>query len=277
MKLIQRLSSVALAAALSLSAASTAAAADDYKLNVGVQTWTLRNMNFDQVVAFARKHGVTHLQMISKHINPKGDWNEIKRKKKVLDDNGLVCYTFGVNGTSLDKEDNRKLFEFAKFMGCEIVVVEPRDFKIFENLEELVKEYDIKVAIHNHGLTSTYGNPDVVRNVIKHLDKRIGVCLDTGWITAAGYDAGKEFKKYNGRVYDIHLKDKTLKKTEGYRDVYLDVEVGTGDANFKGLFRELKKANWPGVLAIETDNGKLAADPDTPVGAALKFVEANKP
>jgi len=277
MKLIQRLSSVALAAALSLSVASTAAAADNYQLNVGVQTWTLRNMDFDQVVAFAKKHGVTHLQMISKHINPKGDWDEIKRKKKVLEDNGLVCYTFGVNGTSLDKEDNRKLFEFAKYMGCKIVVVEPRDFKIFENLEELVKEYDIKVAIHNHGLTSMYGNPDVVRNVIKHLDKRIGVCLDTGWITAAGYDAAKEFKKYDGRVYDIHLKDKKLEKTKGYRDVYLDVEVGTGDANFKGLFKELKKANWPGVLAIETDNGKLAADPDTPVGAALKFVEANKP
>ena len=277
MKLLHRLSSVALAAFLSVSIASTATAADDYKLNVGVQTWTLRNMNFDQVVAFAKKHGVTHLQMISKHINPKGDWNEIKRKKKVLDDNGLVCYTFGVNGTSLDKEDNRKLFEFAKYMGCKIVVVEPRDFKIFENLEELVKEYDIKVAIHNHGLTSMYGNPDVVRNVIKHLDKRIGVCLDTGWITAAGYDAAKEFKKYDGRVYDIHLKDKTLKKAEGYRDVYLDVEVGTGDANFKGLFKELKKANWPGVLAIETDNGMLAANPDKPVGAALKFVKANKP
>jgi len=277
MKLIQRLSSVALAAALSLSVASTAAAADNYQLNVGVQTWTLRNMDFDQVVAFAKKHGVTHLQMISKHINPKGDWDEIKRKKKVLEDNGLVCYTFGVNGTSLDKEDNRKLFEFAKYMGCKIVVVEPRDFKIFENLEELVKEYDIKVAIHNHGLTSMYGNPDVVRNVIKHLDKRIGVCLDTGWITAAGYDAAKEFKKYDGRVYDIHLKDKTLKKAEGYRDVYLDVEVGTGDANFKGLFKELKKANWPGVLAIETDNGMLAANPDKPVGAALKFVKANKP
>jgi len=277
MKLIQRLSSVALAAALSLSVASTAAAADNYQLNVGVQTWTLRNMDFDQVVAFAKKHGVTHLQMISKHINPKGDWDEIKRKKKVLEDNGLVCYTFGVNGTSLDKEDNRKLFEFAKYMGCKIVVVEPRDFKIFENLEELVKEYDIKVAIHNHGLTSMYGNPDVVRNVIKHLDKRIGVCLDTGWITAAGYDAAKEFKKYDGRVYDIHLKDKTLKKAEGYRDVHLDVEVGTGDANFKGLFKELKKANWPGVLAIETDNGMLAANPDKPVGAALKFVKANKP
>ncbi len=276
MKSIKRLPSLLLAASLFLSGASFATAAD-YKLDVGIQTWTLRNLDFDQVVAFAKKHGVTKLQMISKHIDPKGDWAEIKRKKKVLEDNGLVCYTFGVNGTSLDKEDNRKLFEFAKFMGCQVVIVEPRDFKIFENLEELVKEYDIKVAIHNHGLTSMYGNPLVVRNVIEHLDERIGVCLDTGWITAAGFDAAKEFKNYKGRVYDIHLKDKVLKKAEGYRDVYLDVEVGTGDANFKGLFKELKEANWQGVLAIETDNGMLAANPDKPVGAALEFVKQNKP
>ena len=277
MKSIPRLSALVLATIFTLALAFTAPAADDYKLKVGVQTWTLRHLDFDQVVAFAKKHDVKFLQMISTHINPKGDWDEIKRKKKILDDNGLVCYTFGVNGTSLDKEDNRKLFEFAKFMGCEVIVVEPRDFKIFDNLEELVKEYDIKVAIHNHGLTSMYGNPDVVRNVIKHRDKRIGVCMDTGWITAAGFKAAAEFKKYEGRVYDIHLKDKHLQKTEGYRDVYLDVKVGTGDCDYKALFKELKKANWQGVMAIETDNGKLQADPDTPVKAGLDFVKQNQP
>lgn len=277
MKSTHRLFSLVLVTVFTLLLASSAPAADDYKLKVGVQTWTLRYLDFDQVVAFARKHNVKHLQMIAKHINPKGDWEEIKRKKKILDDNGLVCYTFGVNGTSLDKEDNRKLFEFAKFMGCKVVVVEPRDFKIFDNLEELVKEYDIKVAIHNHGLTSMYGNPLVVKNVLKHRDKRIGICMDTGWITAAGFNAAKVFRDYDGRVYDIHLKDKTLEKTEGYRDVYLDVKVGTGDCDYKALFKELKKANWQGVMAIETDNKTLASDPDTPVQAGLDFVKQNQP
>lgn len=252
-------------------------AAEGYSLNVGIQTWTLRNMDFDQVVAFAKKHGITQLQMISKHIDPKGPKEETLRKKRILEENGLTCYTFGVNGTSMDKEDNRKLFEFAKIMGCQVIIVEPRDFAIFKNLEELVKEYDIRVAIHNHGLTSLYGNPLVVKNVIQHLDPRIGVCLDTGWITAAGFDAAKVFREYNGRVYDIHLKDKKIEKTKVAQDVYLDVLVGTGDAKFPALFKELKKANWQGILAIETDNATFAASPEECVKTAQEFVRQNQP
>lgn len=243
---------------------------------VGLQTWTCRNMDFDQVVAFAKQHGITHLQMISKHIDPKGPVEETKRKKAVLDKNGLTCYTFGVTGTSLDKEDNRKLFEFAKLMGIRLIVVEPKDFIIFDNLEELVKEYDIKVAIHNHGIKSLYGNPLVVKNVIQHRDPRIGVCLDTGWITAAGFDAAKIFRDYDGRVFDIHLKDKKIEYTKG-GEVYLDVEVGTGQANIAGLLKELQKANWDGVLAIETDNGTFAAAPSACVKAAQAHVAQVKP
>ena len=50
---------------------------------------------------------------------------ETKRKKAILDEKGLVCYTFGVAGTSPEKEKNRKLFEFAKLVGCKVIVVEP--------------------------------------------------------------------------------------------------------------------------------------------------------
>src|SRR5205814_7219162 len=115
---------------------------------------------------------------------PKASMEELKKKKAVLEKNGLVAYTFGVAATSLNREENRKLFEFARFMGMKLLVVEPNDFKIFDNLEELVKEYNIKLAIHNHGIQSLYGNPLVLKNVLKYRDPRIGVCLDTGWVTS---------------------------------------------------------------------------------------------
>src|SRR4051794_33698551 len=102
-------------AILVLTAVATNAGESPFK--VGIQTWTLREMNFDQVVEFALKHKVKYLEMIDKHINPKGPAEETKRKKEILDKNGLVCYTFGVAATSKSKEDNRKLFEFAKLMG----------------------------------------------------------------------------------------------------------------------------------------------------------------
>ncbi|MCC7377708.1 MAG: sugar phosphate isomerase/epimerase [Verrucomicrobiales bacterium] len=260
-----------LAAALAVSFSARAA---DLSQQLGIQTWTLRNMKFEQVVEFATKHGIKNLQMIGNHMDPKAPLEETKRKKAVLDAAGLTVYTFGVAGTSLDKEDNRKLFEFAKFMGIKVIVVEPSDYKIFDNLEELVKEYDIKIAVHNHGIRSLYGNPAVVRALLKHRDPRIGVCMDAGWITSTGMDPTKVFKEYEGRVYDIHLKDKKVEKTQG-DDVSFDTHIGKGLGKLENLLAELKKVNWPGVLAIETDSNDFARDPNEFVAGAKAFVEQN--
>ncbi|MSU22512.1 MAG: sugar phosphate isomerase/epimerase [Opitutus sp.] len=260
---------------------------------LGLQSYTCRNMSFEEVVEFAVKHQIKQVQMFSKHVDPKGTKEETLRKKALLDQRGLVCYTFGVAGTSANKEDNRKLFEFAKVMGCKIIVVEPKNMAEWDNLEQLVKEYDIKLAIHNHGTGSVYGDPETVKKILATRDARIGVCLDIGHVTSAGFDAAKVFREYNGRVFDMHLKDKRVepaapvaanapdakggkkggKKAAG--PVVLDVEIGTGQANYQGLFAEIKKAKWSGVMAIETDNAGFAQDPNKLVAGAVAFFKAN--
>ena len=247
--------------------------AADTGFNLGVQTWTLRNLNFDQVVEFCVKHKIKYLEVIGNHMDPKAPQQETARKKAILDKNGLVAYSFGVAGTS-NKTEDRKLFEFAKFMGIKVIIIEPGDYKVLDHIEELVKEYDIKVAIHNHCIKSNYGNPAVVRNLLQHRDQRIGVCLDTGWITSARFDAASVYKEYKGRVYDIHLKDKKVHATEN-GDVATDTFIGEGSANLKGLFKVLKESGYAGVLAIETDND--LKDPTEHMTKAIKYVADNQP
>ena len=285
MKTPLRLFSVAL---LAISLALTFGRAAEAGPQVGIQSWTCRNMTFEEVVEFASKHQIKNLQLISKHIDPRGTKEETLRKKAILDARGLTCYTFGVNGTTMDKEENRKSFEFAKLMGIKVIIVEPKNLAEWDNLEQLVKEYDIKLAIHNHGTGSVYGDPATVKKVLAARDPRIGVCLDVGWVTAAGFDAAKIFREYNGRVFDMHLKDKRVepaapgamvtdkkgeKKPAG--PTILDVEIGTGQANYKGLFAEIKKAKWAGVMAIETDNGEFAKDPNKLVAGGVAFFKAS--
>ncbi len=243
---------------------------------VAIQTWTLRNLNFEQVVDFAQRHGIKDLQLIPNHLDYKKESKEqLAAKKARLEAAGLRAYTYGVAGTSLDKEENRKLFEFAKFMGMKLIVVEPGDFRIWDNLEELAKEYDIKVAVHNHGIKSLYGNPAIVRQVVLNRDSRLGVCMDVGWVTSGNFDAAQVYKDYKGRVFDIHLKDKKVQKTAKGDDVANDTHVGEGDANYKGLFKALRESGYTGRLAIETDSQDFARQPDDFVRKAKEFVAGN--
>ncbi len=241
---------------------------------LGIQTWTCRNMTFDEVVEFAVQHGIKNLQMISKHLDPNAPAEENLRKKAVLESKGLRCYTFGVSGTSMDKEKNRKLFELAKLMDCEVIVVEPKNMSEWDNLEELVKEYDIRLAIHNHGKGTAYGDPETVKAVLARRDRRIGACIDIGHVSGAGYDVAKIFQEYGAdRVFDLHLKDKKIETADG-KPVILDVEIGTGNANYAGLFAALKETKWSGVMAIETDNRGFADAPSKFVGEAKRFFDA---
>ena len=228
-------------------------------------------MDFDQVVAFALKHGVTQLQFIAKHMDPKAPKEETLRKKAILDAKGLKVYTFGVNGTTMDKEENRKLFEFAKLVGIKVIIVEPKNMAEWDNLEALVKEYDIKLAIYNHGTGTVYGDPATVKKVLAARDHRIGVCLDLGWVTAAGFDAATVFRGYGDRVYDMHLKDKTVQTAADGKKVATDTEIGKGDTKYAALFAEIKNSKWSGVMAIETDSKAFAEDPNRLVAEAKTF------
>lgn len=265
-------SSLRLLALLSfIVAALPALSAAEGRVQLGLQTWTCNRMSFDEVVAFAVKHGITQLQFFRGQFDPAAPREETLRKKAILDAHGLTCYTFGVSQTSLDAAQNRQLFEFAKLIGAKFIVVEPRDLAEWDNLEALVKEYDIKLAIHNHGKGTVYGDPATVQAILAKRDPRIGVCLDVGWVTAAGFDAAKVFRDYGDRVFDIHFKDKKVEPAADGKEVILDVPVGTGAANYAGLFAEIKRSGWSGVLAIETDNRSFQNDPNQLVEEGKKF------
>lgn len=278
MKFTQRMLAAAAALVLSLAPVSVSRGAvppaDAGGPKLGIQSWTCRYMKFEEVVDFAAQHGIKYVEFIADQIQPNAPKEESLRKKALLDAKGVMAYSFGVVRPGLDKEENRKLFEFAKLMGMKVIAVEPQDQKAWDNVEELVKEYDIKVAIHNHDIQTVYGNPETVKKILATRDKRIGVCLDVGWVTAAGFDAVEVFKGYNGRVYDMHFKDKVVEKSADGKKVVLDVEIGKGKANYDGLFAELKKSRWSGVLAIETDNGGFQKDPNQMVAGAKQVFDA---
>ncbi len=241
---------------------------------LGLQTWTCRHMSFEEAVVFAAEHGITQLELFRAHLDPSAPREKLLEQKAFLAEHGVTAYSIGVSGTSMDKEENRQLFELAKLFDMKVIVVEPREPAQWDVLEELVKEYDIKLAVHNHGTGTVYGNPATVKHVLAERDHRIGVCMDIGWVTAAGFDAETIFRNYGDRVYDMHLKDKRL-DMEDAPGRPKDTFIGLGNANYAGLIDAIKEKNWSGVMAIETDSPEFHNDPTEFVKAAKAFFDAH--
>ncbi len=243
---------------------------------LGLQSWTCRNMTFEEAVLFAQKHEIKNVQFYRKHIDPSSSREKLLEQKAFLEKHGVKAYSIGVSRTSMDAGENRKLFELAKLFGMEVIVVEPRDLAQWDGLESLVKEYDIKLAIHNHGTGTIYGNPATVKQVLAGRDERIGVSMDVGWVTAAGFDPAVIYRNYGGRVFDMHVKDKMFDPRNS--DVKpTDTHFGLGNVNFDELFELLVEDGWTGVLAIETDSKDFAQEPTEFVKRAKAFFEAHVP
>lgn len=153
----------------------------------------------------------------------------------------------GVNRLTKDAAENRKIFEFAKKLGTPCITADP-DLDSFDSLNDLVKEYDIRIAIHNHGPGHRYNKAIDVLRVIEGRDERIGACADLGHYIRSGQNAPEVIRLLKGRLYGIHLKDFAEMKaqTKG-------VILGKGHLNVQEVFTELQQAGFPanGALSLE--------------------------
>ena len=137
-------------------------------------------------------------------------------------------------------------FEYAKRVGVKLIVGVP-NHELLPYVDQKVKEYDMKYAIHLHGPDIVlYPDADDIWSHIKNLDSRIGMCLDIGHDRRAGKDPVKDLQKYAKRVYDIHLKDVTAASKQGY-----SVEVGRGILDFPAFVKMLRKVGYSGMVSLE--------------------------
>jgi sugar phosphate isomerase/epimerase len=139
----------------------------------------------------------------------------------------------------------RKEFEFARKMGIDMLVGEPTEDAL-DTVEKLCKEYNIKVAIHDHPKPSRYWNPETVLTAIKDRSPLMGACADTGHWIRSGLDPVECLKTLRGHVFVLHFKDLAEKNPKSH-----DVPWGTGVGNCKGMMEELQRQGFHGAFCVE--------------------------
>ncbi len=237
-------------------------------LRLGVASYSLRTMALDDAIATVKALRLVNIALFRAHCNwEAASPDEVAAVSAKLKAAGLTLSGSGVVNLPNDEAKCRKAFENVKAAGMQTMVCKP-ELEALKLVEKLAKEFDQKLAIHNHGPEDkVYPTPDVVWNAVKNLDARVGLCIDVGHTQRFGDDAATAIRKYAARVYDVHMKD-SVAVIGAQRDV--PVEVGAGRLDIRGMLRALLEIKYGGVVAFEYE--KTGVNPAIGLAESVGFV-----
>ncbi len=231
----------------------TPASKKESTLKLGLASYTLRKFSLDEVIRITQKLGIKYLCLKSMHMPLESDHKTLERMSKKVTNEGLDLYGAGVIYMK-SAEEVRNAFRYADAASIRVIIGVPNP-ELLPLVEEQVRQYDITLAIHNHGPgDDIYPGPDTIYEKIKGLDTRIGICMDIGHTRRIEQDPAAMALKYADRIYDIHLKDVDQTGAPGK-----SVEFGRGIIDIPAFLTAMKKINYQGILSIEYE--KDADDP----------------
>jgi sugar phosphate isomerase/epimerase len=143
--------------------------------------------------------------------------------------------------------DIRSKFEYCKRAGIGVIVAGDPAPETLLRIEKFVKQYNIRIAIHNHGPEDKFWHsPLDVLKVVKDMDPRIGCCIDVGHTVRAGTDLVQAIHEAGPRLLNVHMKDLTdFERKES------QVAVGDGIIPVRKMFEALMATKYQGFVDLE--------------------------
>ena len=215
------------------------------KFEVGVASYAFREKGLDEVLEVMEGLDIHRLTVKSMHVpldisTKKAE--AVLQKAKARD---IDIYAGGVIYMD-SREKVEQAFEYADRAGMELIVGVP-DPELMDWCEQLVKKYDIQLAIHIHGdWDILYPSPESAYEMVKGRDPRIGICMDVGHTLRINRNPAEEIRQYGSRVLDIQFWDVSSASPEG--KVILP---GYGVLDFESVLQALIDIDYTGTVSIE--------------------------
>ena len=235
-------------------------------LRIGLTTFSTRELTLDETIALLQKTGVRNIALKYFHLPLDSTKEQRRLAVRKIHDAGLTIAGCGVIGLSGGEDSVRRSLDYVQDIGAPSVTCTPPAERL-EQLDRIIKDYpDIKIAIHTHGPEDDvsywrWSAAEIIEK-IRHLDARIGVCVDVGHTFRVPIDPVAAIRACGERLYDIHLKD--LKEASRRR---LDVPIGRGVVDISAILTALQDIGYRHHIALEYE-----ADRQTPqLGIAESF------
>jgi len=216
-----------------------------YSFGLGMAGYSFKEFTIEQTIDMMKRIDVKNMSIKDFHMPLNSTQGQIEAVTAKFRNAGINVYTVGVIYMK-SKESADQAFEYARMAGVKMIVGTP-DYELLPYVEEKVKTYGIRLAVHIHGPDSpVFPNATDAWNHIKDLDQGIGICLDIGHTTRDGHDPCSDIEKYINRIYDVHIKDVDKPTKEG-----TTVEMGRGIIDIPKLVSVLRKGNYSGNCSLE--------------------------
>lgn len=233
---------------------------------LGFAGYTFRYFSLDSTLTIMKKLDVGYLCIKDFHLPLKASLDDIKKFKE-------KCNKYGVEGYAVgpiymkSKSDVDLAFDYASRIGVKMMIGVP-NYELLSYVEEKVKKYDIKYAIHLHGPDiELYPDATDIWNNICNLDPRMGICFDIGHELRNGCDIISDINKYHSRIFDVHIKDVTEDSKYGKA-----IQIGRGIINIPKVVDALQRVGYNGIYSIEYE--KDMKDPLLGIGESVGYVKA---
>lgn len=184
------------------------------KFQLGMASYTFRAFGLDETLLFTKRLGLEKISFKSVHLPLDSTVEAIQAAITKVKMAGLEPYACGVIYMK-NEQEVQQAFDYTKAAGMQIIVGVP-NHELLGLVHQKVQEYDIRMAIHNHGPTDKlYPTPESVIERIKDLDPRLGLCLDIGHTQRSAVDPASAAEQFFDRLLDVHIKDVTASSAEG--------------------------------------------------------------
>jgi sugar phosphate isomerase/epimerase len=236
-------------------------AAEASPIRLGLASYTFRNFSRTQMIAFMKQLNVFALNAkdVKDHLPM-----EAQQEAAALADYAaadIKLHAAGAIYFAKDEDsDVRTKFEYCKRAGIGVIVAGDPTLETLPRIEKFVKEYDFRVAIHNHGPEDKlWPSPLDVLKAVNGMDPRIGCCIDVGHAVRAGTDVVEAIREAGPRLFNVHMKDLT-----NFESKESQVAVGDGIMPVRKMFEALIAIKYPGFVDLEYE-----IHPDDPMPGAI--------
>ena len=227
---------------------TTAAHGTASSIRLGLASYTFRKFDRAQLIAFMKQLNVDALN--AKDVKDHLPLDPQEEAKALADyaAAGIKLHAAGaIYFTKDDDEDIRGKFEYCKRAGIPVIVAGDPSPENLPKIEKFVQQYDIRIAIHNHGPEDKlWHSPLDVLKAVKNMDPRIGCCIDVGHTVRAGTDVVQAIHAVGPRLFNMHMKD-----LSDFQSKESQVAVGEGKMPVRTIFEALIATNYQGFVDLE--------------------------